>query len=249
MRIVHRLDRYGRTPRPVRGPARVRAPPAQDQQQRAAHAEGQHPGADLERLVPGALGGEPVDGQEVRLCDRRIDGVHGRPVDPGAVRGVPGVRNPGPVRAGAGGARGEEPRIAQPGQRRVLRRVVVRGDAVGLDPAVPGVAVRVGAGPGRRHQPRRRHRDGPRQHQRYDDGGRDPAQREHGDREQRPAGRVTPGQCGGVGEVAVAADGPHEGGDEGGEGGEAEGGTQVHSRSVPGEGRTSGSGAAHVRVS
>ncbi|GGS11744.1 hypothetical protein Snoj_36290 [Streptomyces nojiriensis] len=72
MRVVHGFDRYGGTPGPVRGPARVLAPAAQDQQQRARHAEGEEAGAGLERLVPGSGRGGPVDRQEVRLGDGRV---------------------------------------------------------------------------------------------------------------------------------------------------------------------------------
>lgn len=210
VRVVDRLQRDGGAPGPVRRLAEVVAAPSQDQQERPGHAEGDQGGADLERLVPGAGGGQPVDRQEVRLGDGRVDGVHGGPVDAGAVARAVGGRDGREVRAAARGAGGEEPGVTQRGEGRILRGVVVRGGPGGLHAAVPGVAVGIGAGPRGPQQPGHGDGDGPRDDQPREPPGRDPAQREQRDAEQHPADRVAPEEPDGVAEVVPVHDGEGE---------------------------------------
>ncbi len=78
---------------------------------------------------------QDMNGGEVRLRHRRVDGVGARVVQPDTVRPAPDRRAPGRIR--------EQPAIAQPGQFRSERAVPVGVDPGSLDPTVPGVAVQV----------------------------------------------------------------------------------------------------------
>lgn len=214
VRVVHRLHRHRRTPGPVRDRTEPRAPTPLDQQQRPRDGERQQRPAGLQALVAHAGRGQGVDQPEPALGDGRVDGVHGRPVDP---RADPRP-DPHPVRTGAvGPAAREQPVVAQGAQRRIGGGVVVRGDPGGLHPPVPGVAEGVGTGQRRPGQPRRAAGHRTRQHERDHVPPRNPPQRPDGRAEQRPGGRVPPREPRGIGEVALLADRRHEDGGERGE--------------------------------
>ena len=170
---------------------------------------------DLPRLVTGVDPGHPVDGVEPRLGHRRVDGVDGGPVDPGAA----GVA----LEGGAARGIGPQPVLPQVGQVRRARRVAVGVDARDLHPAVPGVAVEIvgqdglaGQGGEAQHEGHaddRRHGVAPRQPHGADHAG-SPRHRPQGQaNEQGPA--VVPQRLGGDEGPAQAGAGQRRDGEAG----------------------------------
>ncbi|WTJ77433.1 hypothetical protein OG335_30970 [Kitasatospora sp. NBC_01539] len=207
--VVDRPERDPREPPPQGG---VHRSAAQEQQTGGGHREQR--AARLDGADTAADRGEPA---EPALRDRRVDGVHGGPVDvrAGAFGGaalVPaGARAAGREEVGRGGA--------QTGQGGVVRCVAVWREARGLHPAVPDVAVGVVAGARRGEQAGGGDGDRTGQHQRRPvPPGRVPQQRD-GEGEQREVGRVPAVQRAGVAEGAATRHGAGEGRDEGDQGG------------------------------
>ena len=125
MRSVRRLDRHRRA-RPVeQGPA---APITEEAGQHDSGRHHRQRRADLNaEAAPGPRRDQRPE-REPQLCDRRVQRRNPRSVDQGRLVGR------------------EQLRVAEAGQRRVQRHVVVGIDAGQLDPPVPDIAVGVVAG-------------------------------------------------------------------------------------------------------
>ncbi len=154
-----------------------------------------------------------MDGEVPALGDGRVNGGDGGAVDADAQATVRAGQSP----ACAGAPGGKEPVVAQLGEFGCGGRVGVRGDPGGLDAAVPGVPVHVGAGAGQRGERGQRHGGRSGQDQCGRGARRGLAYGPYRGGEQRPGDGVSGQQAAGVALVVACANGVEDDGGECGE--------------------------------